>query len=110
VTSGDITLLLGRIERGDPQAADELLPLVYDELRRLAAARMAREAAGQTLQPSAPVSRPGSPLPPEPGRRPRRIPSSPAARRGSACFAARSRPSSSDSCATRRCPFWRSRS
>ena len=39
--------------RGDSRASDELLPLVYDELRRLAAVRMAREAAGQTLQPTA---------------------------------------------------------
>jgi RNA polymerase sigma factor (TIGR02999 family) len=40
-------------EQGDPQAAAELLPLVYDELRRLAAQKMAHEAAGQTLQPTA---------------------------------------------------------
>ena len=39
--------------RGEPRAADQLLPLVYDELRRLAAARLAREAPGQTLQPTA---------------------------------------------------------
>ena len=50
---GEITLILQRIERGDEQAADRLLPLVYDALRQLAAARMAREAAGQTLQPTA---------------------------------------------------------
>jgi RNA polymerase sigma factor (TIGR02999 family) len=42
-----------RAEQGDPKAADELLPLVYEELRRLAAHRMANEAAGQTLQPTA---------------------------------------------------------
>ena len=49
----DVTLILQRIEQGDSRAADELLPLVYDELRRLAAQKMAHEAAGQTLQPSA---------------------------------------------------------
>ena len=50
---GEITLVLQRIERGDTQAAERLLPLVYDHLRQLAAARMAREAAGHTLQPTA---------------------------------------------------------
>jgi len=49
----DITLMLERVEQGDPKAADELLPLVYDELRKLAASRMANEAAGNTLQPTA---------------------------------------------------------
>lgn len=49
----DVTLMLQAVEKGDKQASEELLPLVYDELRRLAAARMAREAAGQTLQPTA---------------------------------------------------------
>ena len=49
----DITLILGKIERGEAQAADQLLPLVYEELRKLAAAKMAGEAAGQTLQPTA---------------------------------------------------------
>lgn len=49
----DITVILEKIERGDAQAADELLPLVYAELRKLAAAKMASEAAGQTLQPTA---------------------------------------------------------
>jgi RNA polymerase sigma factor (TIGR02999 family) len=53
VNSGDITVILAGIERGDAQSADQLLPLVYDELRRLAAARMALEPAGQTLQPTA---------------------------------------------------------
>jgi len=48
----DFTVILDRAERGDPKAADELLPLVYDELRRLAAAKMAREAS-HTLQPTA---------------------------------------------------------
>ena len=50
---GEITLILHRLEHGDTPAAAELLPLVYDELRRLAAAKMARESAGQTLQPTA---------------------------------------------------------
>jgi RNA polymerase sigma factor (TIGR02999 family) len=50
---GEITLVLQKIERGDLQAADDLLPLVYEELRRLAAARMARESAAFTLQPTA---------------------------------------------------------
>ena len=48
-----ITHLLGRLEQGDAKAADELLPLVYDELRRLAAHKMANEAPGHTLQPTA---------------------------------------------------------
>ena len=50
---GDVTRILTAIEQGDPQAADRLLPLVYEELRKLAAVRMANEAAGQTLQPTA---------------------------------------------------------
>jgi len=49
----DLTVILDRVEAGDPQAAEELLPLVYEELRKLAAARMARESAGHTLQPTA---------------------------------------------------------
>jgi RNA polymerase sigma factor (TIGR02999 family) len=49
----DVTQILGRIEQGESQAAHELLPLVYDELRRLAAARLAREQPGQTLQATA---------------------------------------------------------
>ncbi len=49
----DITRLLESIERGDPKAADELLPLVYGELRKLASSKMANEAAGHTLQPTA---------------------------------------------------------
>src|SRR4051794_3741203 len=49
----DVTQILAAVEAGDPQAAAELLPLVYDELRKLAAARMAVEAAGHTLQPTA---------------------------------------------------------
>jgi RNA polymerase sigma factor (TIGR02999 family) len=49
----DITLILGQIERGETSAGDRLLPLVYEELRRLASAKMARESAVQTLQPTA---------------------------------------------------------
>jgi RNA polymerase sigma factor (TIGR02999 family) len=49
----DVTRLLGAIDQGNPKAAAELLPLVYGELRKLAAARMANEAAGHTLQPTA---------------------------------------------------------
>jgi RNA polymerase sigma factor (TIGR02999 family) len=49
----DVTRILSAIERGDPQAPEQLLPLVYDELRRLAAARLTQEKAGQTLQPTA---------------------------------------------------------
>jgi RNA polymerase sigma factor (TIGR02999 family) len=49
----DVTHILSAIEQGDPQAAEQLLPLVYDELRRLAAQRLAREAPGQTLQATA---------------------------------------------------------
>jgi RNA polymerase sigma factor (TIGR02999 family) len=51
--SGDVTQLLHAIKSGDPKAAGELLPLVYQELRRVAAARMTREQAGHTLQPTA---------------------------------------------------------
>lgn len=49
----DVTQILSRIEQGDPEAAEQLLPLVYDELRKLAAAKMAQENAGQTLQATA---------------------------------------------------------
>ena len=49
----DVTQLLNAIDAGDPKAADQLLPLVYEELRKLAAIRMAQEKAGQTLQPTA---------------------------------------------------------
>jgi RNA polymerase sigma factor (TIGR02999 family) len=49
----DVTLVLDAINRGESQASEELLPLVYDELRRIAAARMAQESAGHTLQPTA---------------------------------------------------------
>jgi RNA polymerase sigma factor (TIGR02999 family) len=49
----EATRILSAIEQGDPQAAEKLLPLVYDELRKLAAQRMAGERAGQTLQATA---------------------------------------------------------
>jgi RNA polymerase sigma factor (TIGR02999 family) len=49
----DVTRILESIEHGDPKAADELLPLVYGELRKLAASKMANEAPNQTLQPTA---------------------------------------------------------
>ena len=49
----DVTHILDRAQHGDPKAADELLPLVYEELRKLAAARMAHEPPGQTLQATA---------------------------------------------------------
>lgn len=49
----DITLVLQAVERGEKAASEDLLPLVYEELRRIAAARMASEATGQTLQPTA---------------------------------------------------------
>jgi len=49
----EVTRILSAVEQGDPHAAEQLLPLVYDELRRLAAARMAAEAPGQTLTATA---------------------------------------------------------
>lgn len=49
----DVTAILERAQQGDPKAAEELLPLVYEELRRLAAAKLAREQPGQTLQATA---------------------------------------------------------
>jgi RNA polymerase sigma factor (TIGR02999 family) len=49
----DITLALQSMGKGGKKASEDLLPLVYEELRRLAAARMAQESAGQTLQPTA---------------------------------------------------------
>ncbi|HJT76246.1 MAG TPA: ECF-type sigma factor [Gemmataceae bacterium] len=49
----EVSRILDSLGRGDPQAAGRLLPLVYDELRRLAAARLARERPGHTLQPTA---------------------------------------------------------
>ena len=49
----DVTRILSQIDAGDPRAAEQLLPLVYDELRKLAAAKLAHEKPGQTLQPTA---------------------------------------------------------
>src|SRR6266403_4133228 len=49
----EVTRILSAIEHGDPQAAEQLLPLVYDELRQLAAQKMAQETPGQTLQATA---------------------------------------------------------
>jgi RNA polymerase sigma factor (TIGR02999 family) len=49
----DVTQIIERVQKGDSQAAEELLPAVYDELRRLAAAKMAQQAPGQTLQATA---------------------------------------------------------
>ena len=52
-SAGDVTSILSAIEQGDGQAAEQLLPLVYEELRKLAAAKMAQEKPGQTLQATA---------------------------------------------------------
>jgi RNA polymerase sigma factor (TIGR02999 family) len=49
----EVTRILGAIEHGDPHAAEQLLPLVYDELRKLAAAKLGQEKPGQTLQATA---------------------------------------------------------
>lgn len=49
----DVTRILSELEQGDPSAAEQLLPLVYDELRKLAAARLSQEKPGHTLQPTA---------------------------------------------------------
>src|SRR4051812_24397300 len=49
----DVTRILSAIEHGDPQASEQLLPLVYEELRKLAARRLAHEKPGQTLQATA---------------------------------------------------------
>ena len=49
----DVTRILSQIDAGDPKAAEQLLPLVYDELRKLAAAKLAHEKPGQTLQATA---------------------------------------------------------
>ena len=51
--ASDVTRILDRVQQGDQQAAEELLPLVYEELRKLAAQKMANEASGHTLQPTA---------------------------------------------------------
>ena len=53
VAMSDVTRILAQIESGDPAAAEQLLPLVYDELRKLAAVRLAQEKPGQTLQATA---------------------------------------------------------
>ncbi|MCH5373588.1 MAG: ECF-type sigma factor [Planctomycetes bacterium] len=53
MTNGSVTVILDAIQRGEPLAAEQLLPLVYDELRRLAGKKMAQEAAEHTLQPTA---------------------------------------------------------
>src|SRR5215831_15611816 len=52
-SEADVTRILNAAQSGDAKAADELLPLVYEELRKLAASKMANEAAGNTLQPTA---------------------------------------------------------
>ena len=49
----DVTQILSQIEQGDPSAAEQLLPLVYEELRQLAGAKLAQEKPGQTLQATA---------------------------------------------------------
>src|SRR6185436_12264096 len=49
----EVTRILSQIESGDPRAAEQLLPLVYDQLRKLAAARLAQEKPGHTLQATA---------------------------------------------------------
>src|SRR6195256_97313 len=49
----DVTRILSAMEKGDPQASEQLLPLVYQELHRLAGEKMAQEQPGQTLQPTA---------------------------------------------------------
>jgi RNA polymerase sigma factor (TIGR02999 family) len=53
ILMSDVTRILSQIESGDPSAAEQLLPLVYDELRKLAAAKLAHEKPGQTLQATA---------------------------------------------------------
>src|SRR5438477_12516485 len=66
----DVTRILSTIEHGDPHAAEQLLPLVYDELRKLAAQRMAQEVPGQTLQATALVHEAYLRLVASPGREP----------------------------------------
>ena len=65
----DVTCILNAMEQGDPTAADQLLPLVYEELRRLATAKMAHETPGQTLQPTALVHEAYLRLVRDPGRK-----------------------------------------
>jgi hypothetical protein len=55
----DVTRILSQIEESDPRAAETLLPLVYEELRKLAAAKLAQEKPGQTLQATALATSPG---------------------------------------------------
>jgi RNA polymerase sigma factor (TIGR02999 family) len=66
----EVTSILSAIEQGDPQAAERLLPLVYDELRKLAARKLARERPGQTLQATALVHEAYLQLVDAEGRRP----------------------------------------
>src|SRR5262245_3665063 len=66
----DVTRVLSAIEAGDPHAAEQLLPLVYNELRHLAAQRLAQEAPGQTLQATALVHEAYMRLVASPGREP----------------------------------------
>ncbi|MCA9265345.1 MAG: hypothetical protein KDA60_15905 [Planctomycetales bacterium] len=74
----DTTRLLNRIEQGDKMAASELLPLAYDELRKLAAAKMCHERPGQTLDATAVVHGAGLPKFLAVGRVPLSFPRSPA--------------------------------
>jgi ECF sigma factor len=53
VTMNQLTSILSAVEKGEPKAAEQFLPLVYDELRKLAAQRLAQEKPGQTLQATA---------------------------------------------------------
>src|SRR5256885_9721720 len=53
ISMNEVTHILAAVERGDPHAAEQLLPLVYEELHRLAAQKLAGEKPGQTLQPTA---------------------------------------------------------
>src|SRR5687767_10840338 len=65
----DVTAILAQIESGDPRAAEQLLPLVYDELRKLASAKLAHEKAGHTLQATALVHEAYLRLMPSDGRK-----------------------------------------
>lgn len=67
-TMSDLTMMLQNSDGDEKLLAEKVLPLVYDELRRLAATRMAREAAGQTLQPTALVHEAWLKLVPNRGR------------------------------------------
>src|SRR5271167_782270 len=66
----DLTRILSAIERGDPHAADQLLPLVYEELRKVAAQKLAAEKPGQTLEATALVHEAYLRLVASPGREP----------------------------------------